>query len=224
MCDTDTVPTATAVVVHCPLCARQLDAPELEKPLYGVVVCSKCRHGLASRRSLAYITDLVIWQVAAIAPLYYLHLIPSLAPAGMSIPGVGAGGVIEIVLMYAVALSLYFKDGFKGMSPGKLVFGVRVVDVDTHEPIGFRRSFKRNICLIVPLAWLVVALTMTNGHRWGDGWAKTRVIWRKYAHNPVFDKRGVVCSKCGYDLTGNTTGRCPECFAACASATPVTAG
>jgi hypothetical protein len=27
----------------------------------------------------------------------------------------------------------------------------------------------------------------------------------------VIEARGDFCSNCGYDLTGNTSGRCPEC-------------
>ena len=51
-----------------------------------------------------------------------------------------------------------------------------------------------------------------KGRRWGDKWANTTVIWSKYAFKLPFDPRGVLCTKCGYDLTGNVSGRCPECF------------
>ncbi len=224
MAQVDPVPTAAPVRARCPLCSRELRKPPRCKPLNGVVVCPKCRNGFANRRQLAYIIDAVVWELAAVVPLYYLELIPSLAPTGFTVPGPGAMGVAEVVLSYAAALTFYFKDGFRGMSPGKALCGVQVVDVETHEPIGFWRSFKRNLCLLVPLAPLIIAVMMMGGPRWGDGWARTKVIWRKYAHKPVFDQRGLHCTECGYDLTGNTSGRCPECFApipVAANATPV---
>jgi uncharacterized RDD family membrane protein YckC len=103
------------------------------------------------------------------------------------------------------------KDGFRGRSLGKLLFGVVVVDRISHEPIGFAASFKRNLCTIVPVLPLIVAFQLIRGHRLGEKWANTRVIWKKYAHRRVFDDRGFRCQRCGYDLTGNVSGRCPEC-------------
>ena len=220
MPDPAAIPTATAVKMYCPLCSRELKKPRKCKPINGIIVCRKCRHGSANRRQLAYIIDAVVWQLAAVVPMYYLDLIPSLAPMGFTVPGGGGLGIVGLVLTYAVSLTFYFKDGFRGMSPGKALCGVQVVDVDTHQPTGFWRSFKRNLCLLVPFAPLIIAFMMMGGRRWGDGWAGTWVIWRKYAHKPVFDQRGFICSQCGYDLTGNTSGRCPECFTPIPVASP----
>jgi hypothetical protein len=212
MSDAAAVPMATPVQMHCPLCARKLKKPHKCDRVYGVPVCNKCRVGFANRRQLAYIIDAVIWEFGAVVPMYYLDLVPNPAPMGFSMPDPRTLGIVGVVLTYALSLTFYFKDGFKGMSPGKALCGVQVVDVETHEPIGFWRSLKRNLCLLVPLAPLIIAFMMMGGLRWGDGWARTRVIWRKYTHNPVFGQQGLVCTKCGYDLTANTTGRCPECF------------
>ena len=41
--------------------------------------------------------------------------------------------------------------------------------------------------------------------------AGTMVVWRKHAHRLPFDPRGILCMECGYNLTGNVSGRCPEC-------------
>ena len=40
-----------------------------------------------------------------------------------------------------------------------------------------------------------------------------KIIGRgKHAYKLPFDPRGVLCTGCGYNLTGNVSGRCPECF------------
>lgn len=206
-----TTATDESAVLQCPLCERVPKKPKKCKPLHGRLVCPKCRNAFASRRQLAFVIDTVIWELLAMVPLYYLGLIPGLNPTGFSIPS-GAVGPVEIFFSYVFPLTFYFKDGFSGQSPGKYACGVQVVDVATHEPTGFGRSFKRNLCLIIPVAPLIVLFLMMKGRRWGDGWAKTKVVWTKHRFNPIFDDRGSRCTKCGYDLTGNTTGRCPECF------------
>jgi hypothetical protein len=33
---------------------------------------------------------------------------------------------------------------------------------------------------------LVVGYQLLNGHRIGDGWSQSKVIWNKYLGNPVF--------------------------------------
>lgn len=91
------------------------------------------------------------------------------------------------------------------------MMGVTVVDEETYEPTNAVRSFKRNILLMIPFAALVVAFQMAKGKRYGDGLAKTRVIWNKYRHRFPFDNRGYVCRLCGYDLRGNVSGKCSEC-------------
>ena len=175
------VPVAMPVMPPCPLCARVPKKPKKCKPLNGVLVCPKCRNAFANRRQLAYIIDLVIWELAGIVPLYYLGLLSDLSAPGFSLPaGPGASG-LQTFFTWIFPFTFYFKDGFKGMSPGKYICGVQVVDVATQGPGGFGRSFKRNLCLLVPLAPLIIAFLMMKGRRWGDGWAKTKVIWRKHA-------------------------------------------
>ena len=103
----------------------------------------------------------------------------------------------------------FCKDSFRGHSPGKWVCGVRVVDRDRGEPIGLAGSFKRNLPLLIPL---VVAFLLQKGHRLGDGWAKSKVVWKRYANHPVFTGL-FACHRCQFDLTGNVSGTCPECGA-----------
>lgn len=72
------------------------------------------------------------------------------------------------------------------MSPGKMITGVQVLDERTGRPIGFGASIKRNWVVLVPIMPLVIAVQLLKGRRAGDGMAHTRVIWKKYAGNPVF--------------------------------------
>ncbi len=101
------------------------------------------------------------------------------------------------------------------MSLGKWLAGVQVVDVQTRKPTGFAASFKRNLAFVIPylaIIFLLIGLIqMSRGPRIGDRWAKTMVIWRKYARKPPFDPSGIYCLVCDYNLTGNVSGICPEC-------------
>ena len=119
--------------------------------------------------------------------------------------------LINILLSY-IFLPMIFglKDGFAGKSLGKLICGVEVIDIDTQKPIGFARAFKRNLVLMIPLMPIVVAFTLAKGRRFGDKWANTKVVLRKARNHPIFTG-GLVCERCQYNLTGNTSGSCPEC-------------
>ena len=115
-----------------------------------------------------------------------------------------------------LALLFAFKDGFAGMSPGKWVLGLRVVDRATLRPIGPLGSFMRNLLPALPLIGFVFAAfigyqILGSGERLGDSWAGTRVVLRKHAHKPPFHPGPIACERCGYDLTGNVSGQCPEC-------------
>jgi len=70
---------------------------------------------------------------------------------------------------------------------------------------------------------LLVAFQLASGPRTGDRYARTMVIWRKFRSRPPFDPTSTACIACGYDLTGDVSGRCPECgrdFAPQAAASP----
>jgi uncharacterized RDD family membrane protein YckC len=93
--------------------------------------------------------------------------------------GTDVTGLLRVLpwLLYGVWL---LKDGFNGYSPGKWMMGVQVVDADTGQGAGFGASFKRNLPLLIPFAPLVAAFQMSRGPRLGDGWANTRVVWKKH--------------------------------------------
>jgi hypothetical protein len=78
------------------------------------------------------------------------------------------------------------RDGFSGFSPGRLLTGLRAIDERTGRGIGFVASIKRNLPVVFQPLVFVIMFQMKNGHRLGDGWAHTRVIWRKYRQKTAF--------------------------------------
>lgn len=215
-------PTQTIEPVCCPLCDKP-DHMRKSKPLYGTSVCKKCYYGFLNRRQGAYAIDWIIWWVVGQILSVLLHhavLIPlGMTPASQSGSSSAPptfssmmiwGTLIALALGLLEGLIFCFKDGFRFGSPGKYLLGLTVLDDTTYQPIGFLKSFKRNLILMVPLIPLVIAFTMGKGPRLGDRWAKTRVVRIKQMGNPVFTGL-LICRHCQYDLRGNTSGQCPEC-------------
>jgi uncharacterized RDD family membrane protein YckC len=64
------------------------------------------------------------------------------------------------------------------------MLGLQVIDERDGRPAGFWDSLQRNLILLVPFMPLVIAvfLFQGDGHRTGDGWARTKVIWKDYRH------------------------------------------
>ncbi|HXK84901.1 MAG TPA: RDD family protein [Phycisphaerae bacterium] len=187
----------------CPICGHEVCGWLRYRP-YGLVVCRRCWGKFINRRQAAFLIDWVLWMLAMRA---LAHV------RGFNMPSLTVARVLALTCV--VSLLFAFKDGFRGMSPGKYVLGLQVVEKSTLRPASFMASFKRNIHLSIPciqvLTVLIAAYTMNKGPRWGDGWAGTKVIWREHAHKRPFDPRSNVCLTCSYGLTGNVSGICPEC-------------
>lgn len=200
---------------RCPLCGRALSLWN-RRTLYKWPVCRRCRNAFANRRQAAWIVD---------------YLLYTLVIAGLVALGMWFGVRWPHYVVPILAAPFLFKDGFDGMSPGKWICGMQVVDTETYCGIGPGRSAIRNLPLLTPLLlhfWpnpaigdvgeglfvlmlLIVGSQLIRGRRLGDRWAGTKVLWRRYAHQAPFDLRGVACLSCGYDLTVNISGVCPEC-------------
>lgn len=197
---------AQAGTSACPICLKPIDRPHKCKTLYGVIVCNRCRNGFANRRQMAYIFDAVLYTLLLQAITYLTF--------GFSgkIDNVLAQVLFAMVGYLVLPFLFTFKDAFAGWSPGKWICGIRVVDAVTREPIPPIKSMQRNLVLMIPYVGVIGGLvTMMKGQRWGDGWANTMVTWCKYSFREPFARAGRYCRGCGYDLTGNVSGRCSEC-------------
>lgn len=164
----------------CPLCGRE-KYMRRQKPLYGHNVCKKCYYGFANRRQFAFILDSFFLRLVG----FFCGVILGNT---LTVTGVDQASIIQIATVLDVGmLAIFlFKDGLGGYSPGKAICGVQVLDVDTREPIGFGASLKRNLPLLIPLVPLIVAFQLIKGTRTGDGWAHSRVVWKKYRDHPIF--------------------------------------
>jgi uncharacterized RDD family membrane protein YckC len=214
---TQTIAYAGPQLGVCRLCHER---PTWKKPLYGHPVCKKCYYKLANRRQLAYLVDALLFALISF-PVGYL--------IGLQLAGIVTSERMMEVLVTPAALLFtclfILKDGFNGQSPGRRLTGVQVVDIVSGRPISFGQSFKRNSILLVGaipviggfaslIVIIIIAIQLNQGYRVGDRFAGTRVIWKRYARSPVFGGDDLLCHSCGYDLTGNESGICPECGAA----------
>ncbi len=190
---------------ECPLCHVARSSRKF-KPLYGTPVCHKCYYGFANRRQIGFAFDTLVFLACVTAcntALEVLGLLAHISPSAARI-------VLPVLAWIVYPLVFFLKDGFAGFSPGKFFMGVRAVDVNTREPIGFVASLKRNLPLFIPFIWVEVGSQLMKGHRLGDGWARSKVVWNRYANHRVFTGL-FACAVCQYDLRGNTSSICPEC-------------
>ena len=163
----------------CPLCGidSPKKAPRYAK-LYGHYVCRKCYFGFANRRQFAFLIDGVLLDLffRAIERLIGIDFWTCESESGAGL----------YTFSYILGLLFLFKDGFNGQSPGRALMGIQVVDENTGQPIGFLASFKRNLPLLIPFAVIFVAFQLMKGHRLGDKWSKTKVVWKKYKNEALF--------------------------------------
>ena len=167
----------------CPLCGRT-KYMLWARALYGHMVCKKCYYGFIERRHHAYFLDLMAWCLLVASVSVGIAL-------AMPTDGSPQSDILNMAQVICwLTLPIFFcKDCFGGHSPGKLICGVRVIDEATGQPISIGASFKRNLPLIIPFMPFIVAFQLYKGHRTGDGWSNSKVIWKKYADHPIF------CSK-----------------------------
>jgi uncharacterized RDD family membrane protein YckC len=171
-------------VVACGLC--QQPAPRRQMVfIHGQVSCIGCRDSFVYRRLFAFTIDVVLWILLIPFPSF-LYTSAYYIPASE----------FERQLMnnfspLLLPITFCIKDGCFGYSPGKFLFSLRVLRVDTGRPIGLGRSLGRNLIFAVPCLSFLFALLigfeiMTGTTRFGDGLAGTIVVWQRYATRPAF--------------------------------------
>ena len=170
---------------QCPLCHLR---PVKEKlKLYETPVCKKCYYGFANRRQFAYLIDMIILQLLSIFVGFAAGLVLAAVIEELSEAQARVASIFFMLMGFGVGVAYGIKDGFGGKSIGKFICRVTCMNEDTYQTAGFGASFLRNLLLNIPLFPFVVLCMMNKGHRPGDGFARTRVIWDKYRDNPVFN-------------------------------------
>jgi len=197
---------------RCPLCGVLFSSvwpriPPTERRLNRIVVCRHCQNAYVRRRLAAFIVDCGVCVMIGEAASWITTAMTSSSGWRPWIVSWEDKWVTNVLVWAFILL----RDGLAGQSPGKAVLGLQVIDWNTGRPVGFWQSLKRNLPILVPCAIIVMPATLEKGWRWGDHWARTRVIWKKHRLELPFAPQGILCLVCGYDLTGNVSGVCPEC-------------
>ena len=171
---------------HAPL-MRAFPAPVQPTPTYGLGYASQSREtfenaGMALR-FVAVLLDsiLVFFPLGVVLGLMtgggYVERGPGYTNAGVDI-----GGDMTLVIILLVISYYVFAEGLTGMTLGKRMVGIRVVDEDG-DHVGFGAAVVRNLLRLVDgfLFYLVGALfafSSPKGQRIGDRAAHTLVVRR----------------------------------------------
>lgn len=180
--------TTTAPVPTCPICSRQMPPAVTPRVLYDVPVCADCHQKFMVKRSIAHVLDTFIYSFAFSIGIWVVFFAAAIivgATSGPNGPSDTAGDIFIRLWLMLVLFGIFGRvllDGFRGHSPGKAMLGLQVVNEASGRPAGFIDSIQRNLILFVPVMPIIIAVTMFSGdgHRIGDGWAKTKVIWKDY--------------------------------------------
>lgn len=188
----------TARAVTCQICADPV-ADRNPKRVFDCAVCRKCRNRFATRRQLAFIIDLILLGALMLGAA--TAIVDSRGPSSPRRTDATVELVIVLAIYIGLPLMFSAKDGFSGMSAGKWMCGVQVLDRSSRKPIGLLQSINRNICLLIPfvspIMMLIVAFQLANGPRMGDRYARTMVIWRRFRMRPPFNPASTTCIACG---------------------------
>src|SRR4051812_23057368 len=125
----------TQNTAKCGMCGQSLAGDKKPTTLFDWPVHKACGQSFNSKRLSAAVVD-VIWSfgilIFVLDPMFGSRI--SDEPGGQ--------GWLPLAI---TGLMLLCKDAWSGISPGKLVTGLQVVDADTSEPIGLWRSIPRNL-------------------------------------------------------------------------------
>jgi hypothetical protein len=193
---------------ECPICFRSMQASRT-RDLYGAEVCCPCFNRFVHLRIVAFVIDFLAYASLGLAAQFLLFG--------------SVGGVVrrdpswfDVCVNAGFCAFMLLRDSSLWLSPGKRLLGLRTVDAQTGESAGVTQSMKRNLWFGIPGVWVWAAMIAgaeiyLGGGRPRDRAAHTKVVWCKHAHAAPFLPQALVCRRCAYNLTGNVSGRCPEC-------------
>ena len=96
---------------------------------------------MVAKRSIALLIDMILINLCWV--VYSLVMIPILMKKGFD-------SVLCVLIYFAIAFVLMLaKDAVRGMSVGKFIVGIQVVDSKTGKPIGLWQSALRNSLLYI---------------------------------------------------------------------------
>jgi uncharacterized RDD family membrane protein YckC len=184
-----------------------------QKRLYGYYVCDKCHSDFVMKRAFAYLVDMTLWSFLCF-PLTFLIFFISIG-SGLAVgaathndnSGANMAVVVFLLCLLGQMLLVLGLDGFKGHSPAKAMFGLQVIDERTGRPANFFDSIQRNLPLTIPFMPLYACyqLFRFEGRRIGDGWSRTKVIWKQYRHKPPFLSRKQLQAQLAARAAGRTS-------------------
>jgi uncharacterized RDD family membrane protein YckC len=195
----------------CSICDQPLILPQ--KRLYGYYVCDKCHSDFATKRAFAYIVDMTLWSFLCVPLTIFIFILSGVSGAvvGAATHNDNSGANMAIVVFFLCiigeTLLVLGLDGFKGHSPAKAMFGLQVIDERTGRPANFFDSIQRNLPLGIPFMPLYAGYQVFQfqGKRIGDGWARTKVIWKQYSNKPPFLSRKHLQAYLAARATGKTS-------------------
>ena len=162
--------------------------------------------GLGSRIAAATIDTLILGVMVILAAFGMFGLADWFSSPLLAI-GIGWLVLLLIVIGYFVAFEVFNE----GKTPGKSMFGIRVLGVDG-EPVGFGPSMVRNLLRLVdlfpalPILGPIAILVSDRNQRIGDLAARTLVVRLERPHEaavamPVLDPRASAWDVSGVHAT-----------------------
>ena len=143
----------------CPVCGKTKNMRN-HRILYNYIVCKKCYSGFGRRRRLAFLLDLFLLYFVEILAVILLTI--ALLAWGYKQTNVES---YSMIIIWIVAPLFTFKDSIAGYSPGKMIFGLRVIDEKNGKPTGIVGSLLRTLPLYIPFMPFIVAFQLGKGHR-----------------------------------------------------------
>ena len=184
--------SSAANLPACAICQKPL-GHVLPRTLYGYPVCPEDYQTFMFKRVGARLIDNFLYGIffaMTFWAFFFLAAIIVSATTKGEIPDSTSDFIVRfwLLLIPLGVLGRTLLDGFRGHSPGKAMLGMQVIHEGDGRPAGFFDSFQRNLVLLIPFTPLIILIMLFqgDGHRWGDGWARTKVILKDYRHRPPF--------------------------------------
>jgi uncharacterized RDD family membrane protein YckC len=175
----------------CSLCDVTFSNPTQIRQIYGSRVCESCHDDFAFRRGLAFFMDAMASNIV-IMPAILLGFLFFGSQGPVHVDVIERHQTIRaLTIMALIAIPVLFillKDGFRGTSPGKALFGLQVINVSNGETGAFLSSVRRTLPLMVPFMPIYIGyqLFQNDGKRLGDTWADTKVISKQHRAKAPF--------------------------------------